>query len=63
MASADEFNTIAMDIVNQALDYARGGTYNESIDHAIRGMRVTTNVLMSALQQAQTVQRPAGTPT
>lgn len=54
----DEFNRLAMEIVKMAVDYASANEWSEIADANIRSMRMATNVLLSALQQAGSVTRP-----
>jgi hypothetical protein len=55
--SVTQFQQIAMSLVEAAIAYAKGGVFDEETDAAIRQVRVITNVLQAALQQAQ-ISRP-----
>jgi hypothetical protein len=52
-----QFHALAMNLVEQAIEYAKAGEYNADVDASIRQVRIVTQVLMSALQQAQ-IARP-----
>lgn len=52
-----QFYDISMQLVSECIEYAKGGVFIEETDANIRRVRVVTQVLMSALQQAQ-IPRP-----
>jgi len=57
-----QWHELSMQLVNEAVEYAKKGVFDEATDANIRAIRVTTNVLMAALQQAQ-IPRPFVPPT
>lgn len=55
--TVQQFHDVAMQLVNECIAYAKGGTFDETTDANIRQVRVVTQVLQTALQQAQ-IPRP-----
>jgi hypothetical protein len=52
-----QWHELSMQLVNEAVNYAKLGVFDEETDANIRAVRVTTNILLAALQQAQ-IPRP-----
>jgi hypothetical protein len=48
-----QFRTLGMQLINEALDYAAKGVYDEQTDQNIRDVRGMTQTLLTALQVAQ----------
>jgi hypothetical protein len=59
--AVSQFHDIAMQLVNDCIDYAKGGAFNEQTDANIRQVRIITSILLAALQQAQ-LPKPRPTP-
>lgn len=53
-----QFHDISMQLVNEAIEYAKIGVYNEQTAQNIRAVTIVSQVLQSALLQASAVPRP-----
>lgn len=56
--SVSQFNMLTMQLINECLEYARKGVYDEETNRNINTVRVNTQVLIAALAAAQ-IPRPA----
>ena len=56
--SVEQFHELTMKLIVEAMEYAKGGVFVEETDANIRAVRINTQVLMSALGQAQLSRPP-----
>jgi len=53
-----QYHDVAMQLVNEAIEFAKVGVYNEQTAQNIRSVQIVSQVLQSALLQASAVPRP-----
>jgi hypothetical protein len=62
MADMQTWTDYSRQIIDDCMNYAKAGVWNETTDNNIRTIRVTIQMLQSALSIAGQVQRPTGHP-
>jgi hypothetical protein len=57
-----QYHAVSMQLINEAIDYAKNGAYDENVATNIRQIMIVTQVLLAAIAQAQSIPPPPPPP-